>query len=116
MAWVIASQMIGFGLSGLFRDFLVHPPSMIWPHVLPEVALYNSFHHQHTQVGDDGASPITAPLIDRMSRMGWFWSVFGFIFIYQWVNLQSLLLVATIFCTRPTDSVHTLFDVIQSDD
>lgn len=33
MLFTISSQMIGFGLAGIFRRFLVYPAAMIWPMV-----------------------------------------------------------------------------------
>ncbi|KAK4705116.1 hypothetical protein P7C70_g1089, partial [Phenoliferia sp. Uapishka_3] len=40
----LATQMLGFGVAGLARRFLVYPPSMIWPSNLATIALNKSFH------------------------------------------------------------------------
>ncbi|KAI8914276.1 OPT oligopeptide transporter protein-domain-containing protein [Gorgonomyces haynaldii] len=48
LAWIFCSQFIGYGLSGLCRRFLVKPKSMLWPGVLPNIALFNSFHNVNT--------------------------------------------------------------------
>lgn len=47
MLFTITTQMIGLGLAGMFRRFLVYPASMIWPTVLPNCALFYSL-HDHT--------------------------------------------------------------------
>lgn len=42
--FLITSQMIGYGFAGIYRDILVRPPSMYYPGVLPNVALFNAMH------------------------------------------------------------------------
>ncbi|KAH6561861.1 hypothetical protein BASA62_009563 [Batrachochytrium salamandrivorans] len=44
--FVITTQMIGYGLSGMTRRFLVRPAAMYWPTVLSTVALFVSFHEK----------------------------------------------------------------------
>ncbi|KLO07527.1 OPT oligopeptide transporter [Schizopora paradoxa] len=48
-AWLIvmSTQLIGFSLGGICRRFLVQPPSMIWPSILVNCALFNTLHSQH---------------------------------------------------------------------
>lgn len=41
---VLATQLIGFGLAGLARPFLVWPASMIWPSNLVVCTLLNTLH------------------------------------------------------------------------
>ncbi|MBW0473692.1 hypothetical protein O181_013407 [Austropuccinia psidii MF-1] len=40
----ISTQMLGLGLAGLTRRFLVYPPIMLWPTSLASLALNNIFH------------------------------------------------------------------------
>ncbi|ORZ36546.1 OPT oligopeptide transporter protein-domain-containing protein [Catenaria anguillulae PL171] len=55
LAFLFASSALGFGISGMCRKFLIRPAHMIWPTVLPSVALYTAFHHVDTAaVKDDG--------------------------------------------------------------
>ncbi|ORZ29832.1 OPT oligopeptide transporter protein-domain-containing protein [Catenaria anguillulae PL171] len=55
LAFLFASSALGFGISGMCRKFLIRPAHMIWPTVLPQVALYTAFHHVDTAaVKDDG--------------------------------------------------------------
>ncbi|ORZ36656.1 OPT oligopeptide transporter protein-domain-containing protein [Catenaria anguillulae PL171] len=53
--FLLTSSTLGFGISGICRRFLVRPKHMIWPTVLPSVALYTTLHHVDTAaVKDDG--------------------------------------------------------------
>lgn len=40
-------KIIGFGLAGTFRRFLIWPAAMIWPGILPNAALFYAL-HDHT--------------------------------------------------------------------
>jgi hypothetical protein len=42
LAWVAVSQLVGFGVAGICRRFLVKPSAMLWPTVLPNVALFTA--------------------------------------------------------------------------
>ncbi|ORZ29837.1 OPT oligopeptide transporter protein-domain-containing protein [Catenaria anguillulae PL171] len=48
LAFLFASSALGFGISGMCRKFLIRPAHMIWPTVLPTVALFTAFHHVDT--------------------------------------------------------------------
>ncbi|KAJ3368645.1 hypothetical protein GGF31_006207 [Allomyces arbusculus] len=66
IVFLLASSTLGFGISGVSRRFLIRPAHMIWPSVLPSVALYGAFHSGKDQdVDSDG--------VVHMSRM----KVFG---------------------------------------
>ncbi|KAK6937737.1 Oligopeptide transporter, OPT superfamily [Dillenia turbinata] len=41
---VFTSQMMGFGLAGLFKKFLVDSPEMWWPAVLDDFSMYRALH------------------------------------------------------------------------
>ena len=47
LPWVMATQFIGYGIAGISRRYLVKPSAMMWPGVLPQVALLNSFHEKN---------------------------------------------------------------------
>lgn len=51
LAFVLATQLTGFGLAGLCRRFLVWPASMVWPQNLVACALLNTLHAEEV---DDG--------------------------------------------------------------
>lgn len=39
--WVASLQFVGYGVAGICRRFLVSPSAMLWPTVLPNVALFS---------------------------------------------------------------------------
>lgn len=41
---VMSSQIIGYGLAGIARRFIVYPATAVWPGILPVLALNRSFH------------------------------------------------------------------------
>ena len=43
---VLSTQFLGFGLAGLAREYLVYPPSMMWPLNLAKVSLFNALHRR----------------------------------------------------------------------
>ncbi|ORZ32406.1 OPT oligopeptide transporter protein-domain-containing protein [Catenaria anguillulae PL171] len=45
LLFIFASATMGFGLAGICRRFLIRPSHMIWPTVLPTVALFTAFHN-----------------------------------------------------------------------
>ena len=42
--FLATTQMIGYGLAGLYRDILVRPPGIYYPGTLPSVSLFNAMH------------------------------------------------------------------------
>ncbi|KAJ3310399.1 hypothetical protein HDV04_005057 [Boothiomyces sp. JEL0838] len=86
--WVLSTQFIGYGVAGLTRRFLIKPAAMLWPGVLPTVALLNSFHEKKEQ--ENTQSRYT------MSRFNFFWIVLSFIFMYEWFPLYFAPFLATI--------------------
>lgn len=44
---VLSSQLIGYSLAGLLRQFVVWPSSMIWPGALVNSALFNTLHKNY---------------------------------------------------------------------
>ncbi|ORZ30144.1 OPT oligopeptide transporter protein-domain-containing protein [Catenaria anguillulae PL171] len=49
LMFIFASATMGFGLAGICRRFLIRPSHMIWPTVLPSVALFTAFHGVETE-------------------------------------------------------------------
>ena len=45
---VMSTQLIGFSIGGIYKRFLVAPPSMIWPQNLVMAVLFNTLHGQET--------------------------------------------------------------------
>ncbi|KAF9993079.1 hypothetical protein BGZ79_002319, partial [Entomortierella chlamydospora] len=49
---IITTQLVGYGMAGILRRYLVYPASMIWPSNLVTVALFNTLHtHEELQQG-----------------------------------------------------------------
>ena len=44
----MSTQLIGFSIGGVFKRFVVTPPSMIWPENLLTAVLFNTLHGQET--------------------------------------------------------------------
>lgn len=44
IVFLVTTQLMGYGLVGLYRHILVRPPSMYYPGVLPTVSLFNAMH------------------------------------------------------------------------
>lgn len=52
MLTILCTQLIGFGMAGVCRRFLVWPASMIWPQNLVFCTLLNTFHAEEDQAQD----------------------------------------------------------------
>lgn len=75
----------------------MRPPSMVWPQILPSVAMFTSFHKQNSD--EDDFNVTTGRPTYKLSRMSWFWIVFGGIFVYQWIPqyfMMSIQLVSVL--------------------
>jgi hypothetical protein len=74
---VMSAQLIGFSIGGIFKRFVVAPPSMIWPHTLLTAVLFNTLHDQETS---------GARTRGGISRKRFFYYVFiGYIFYSQFI-------------------------------
>lgn len=69
----LGSQVVGFALGGLMRQFVVWPPSMIWPGALVNAALFNALHKTH-----DNTSR-------HISRQRFFFIALACSFVWYWV-------------------------------
>jgi hypothetical protein len=82
----MSTQLIGFSIGGIFKRFVIAPPSMIWPENLVMAALFNALHGQETW-GTQARGGI--------SRKRFFFYVFiGYIFYSQFFlpSVGNLLL------------------------
>ncbi|KAF8706824.1 OPT oligopeptide transporter protein, partial [Rhizoctonia solani] len=70
----LSFQLMGYGLAGLSRRFLVYPAAAIWPRNLASIALNNSFHANEN------------PIVNgwKISQMRFFLYAFGGMFVYFW--------------------------------
>ncbi|CAF3601271.1 unnamed protein product [Rotaria sordida] len=76
--FVITSQIIGYGMAGIMRKFLVWPASMIWPANLVYCALFQTLHNDKDTEDDNERSRWT------MSRLKFFCLGFLFQFLWYW--------------------------------
>ncbi|KAF8952031.1 hypothetical protein BGZ52_008335, partial [Haplosporangium bisporale] len=94
---VLTTQLLGYGMAGVLRRFLVRPPQMLWPAVLVNVALYRSLHARRIRE-DKG----------RMPMMRYFGLLSFAMFIYHWLPgfVFPTLGVLSVFCwIKPTNTV-----------
>ncbi|KAI8803759.1 OPT oligopeptide transporter protein-domain-containing protein [Cladochytrium replicatum] len=70
--WVITTQLVGFGMAGLARRFIVKPAAMLWPGILSQTALFVSLHKPDLKLNTW-----------KMSRFSFFWIALGGIFVYE---------------------------------
>ncbi|KAJ7194594.1 OPT oligopeptide transporter [Mycena pura] len=99
---ILSTQMFGFSLGGMLRQFVVWPSSMIWPITLVNSALFNTLHKNYGK-RDRG----------HMPRERFFLIVFACSFIWYWIPgfLFTGLSVFTWICwIAPTNTtVNALF-------
>ncbi|KAJ3912570.1 OPT oligopeptide transporter [Lentinula edodes] len=84
---LISSQLVGYGLAGIMRDFLVYPTFAIYPQIIPQVQLYDTLHRSQEA-------------IMQKKRMKFFWFIFIGIFIWEWFPeyIAPTLTGISIFC------------------
>ncbi|KAF8632564.1 hypothetical protein AX15_001774 [Amanita polypyramis BW_CC] len=71
---VLSTQVIGFSLGGMLRQFVVWPANMVWPGALVNSALFNTLHKNYGK-RDRG----------HMTRERFFFIAFVCSFIWYWV-------------------------------
>ncbi|KAJ7212374.1 peptide transporter MTD1 [Mycena rebaudengoi] len=69
---LIGSQLMGYGLGGVMRSFLVYPTYMVFPHLLPTVQLFDALHRGKK-------------IFLQKKRVKFFWSCFIAIFVWEWI-------------------------------
>ncbi|PHH85773.1 hypothetical protein CDD83_11188 [Cordyceps sp. RAO-2017] len=98
----LTTQLMGIGLTGLFRRVLVWPAAMTWPRQFASTALFYALH--------DGGGPARLPLRPgwSISRYRWFAAVAGAMFCYHWlpaVLFRGLSVFAFVTWVRPASPV-----------
>jgi hypothetical protein len=84
---LIASQLIGYGMAGILRPFLVYPTWAVYPQIIPTVQLFDALHRGHSAVM-------------QRKRLKFFWIIFIGIFIWEWFPeyIAPTLTGISIFC------------------
>ncbi|KAF9929717.1 hypothetical protein BGZ67_006168 [Mortierella alpina] len=70
---ILTTQMLGYGMAGVLRRYLVYPAAMIWPANLVQVALFNTLHKEEE----------LAP--GQWTRFRFFLVATLAMFLYQWI-------------------------------
>ncbi|KAG0008489.1 hypothetical protein BGZ80_003385 [Entomortierella chlamydospora] len=70
---ILTTQLLGFGLAGVLRRYLVYPAAMVWPANLVQVALFSTLHKD-----EDLAR-------GQWSRYKFFMIAFATVFLYEWI-------------------------------
>ncbi|KZP29075.1 OPT oligopeptide transporter [Athelia psychrophila] len=84
---LIGSQLIGYGLAGMARQFLVYPTWAIYPMLVPTVQLFDAMHRGQG-------------VFLQKKRVRFFWGVFVGIFVWEWFPeyIAPTLTGISIFC------------------
>ncbi|KAF8824629.1 hypothetical protein HHX47_DHR8000349 [Lentinula edodes] len=69
---LLGSQLLGYGLGGMMRGFLVYPTSMVFPNLIPTIQMFDVLHRGH----DNQL---------QKKRVKFFWTLFIIIFFWQWI-------------------------------
>ncbi|KAJ7760820.1 peptide transporter MTD1 [Mycena maculata] len=90
---LIGSQLMGYGLGGIMRAFLVYPTYMVYPSLLPTVQLFDALHRGKK-------------IFLQKKRVKFFWSCFIAIFVWEWFPefIAPTLTGISIFCLAKRDS------------
>ncbi|ESK86285.1 oligopeptide transporter [Moniliophthora roreri MCA 2997] len=90
---LIGSQLLGYGLGGLMRSFLVYPTYIVFPNLLPTVQLFDALHRGKK-------------FFLQKKRVKFFWGTFITIFIWEWFPeyIAPTLTGISVFCLANQDS------------
>ncbi|CAK7274008.1 hypothetical protein SEPCBS119000_005949 [Sporothrix epigloea] len=86
----LSTNLIGYGLAGLARRFLVYPSYCVWPTSLVTIAFNDAFHSNDT-------GPVTTPWrsVWHASRMKLFLISFSIMFVYFWFPNNIFTVLST---------------------
>ncbi|KAG6917369.1 hypothetical protein DXG01_002834 [Tephrocybe rancida] len=90
---LIGSQLMGYGLGGIMRSFLVYPTYIVFPNLLPTVQLFDALHRGKK-------------IMLQKKRVKFFWLVFIGIFVWEWFPeyIAPTLTGISIFCLANRNS------------
>jgi hypothetical protein len=98
--FVVTSQILGYGIAGIMRKFLVWPSAMIWPANLVNCALFRTLHNRHEK---DKSTDSNSDTYWTMSRLRffflaslcqflWFWLpgyIFPVLSLFSWICMMK---------------------------
>ncbi|KAF7351814.1 OPT oligopeptide transporter [Mycena venus] len=84
---ILSSQLIGYGMAGIMRIFLVYPTFAVYPQTMPTVQLFETLHR------GEG-------MMSQSKRKKFFWYIFIGIFVWEWFPeyIAPTLTGISIFC------------------
>ncbi|KAJ2918838.1 hypothetical protein MD484_g1624, partial [Candolleomyces efflorescens] len=90
---LIGSQLMGYGIGGLMRSFLVYPTYIVFPNLLPTVQLFDALHRGKK-------------IFLQKKRVRFFWIIFVAIFVWEWFPeyIAPTLTGISIFCLANRNS------------
>ncbi|KAF9037805.1 OPT oligopeptide transporter [Hymenopellis radicata] len=90
---LLGSQLLGYGLAGMMRSFLVYPTYIVFPNVMPTVQMFDVLHRS------------TDNFLQK-KRIKFFWVLFVGIFFWEWIPeyIAPLMTGFSIFCLARRDS------------
>ncbi|TVY43677.1 Glutathione transporter [Lachnellula subtilissima] len=103
--YLLTTQMLGFGLAGLARRWLVYPAALIWPSSLSSTVLFRALHE--AKQDDSSANGWT------ITRYRFFAYITAFAFVlfwfpdYLWTSLGTFAFITWIF--PHNQKVNTIF-------
>ncbi|KAH8664211.1 small oligopeptide transporter-like protein [Xylariales sp. PMI_506] len=102
--FLLTTQMLGFGLAGLSRRWLVYPAALIWPTSLSSTVLFRALHEPEQMTSANGWT------ISRY-RFFLYFSLFAFVIFwfpdYIWTSLSTFAFITWI--VPHNQVVNTLF-------
>ncbi|KAI8611760.1 OPT oligopeptide transporter protein-domain-containing protein [Chytriomyces sp. MP71] len=119
--FAIVTQVIGFGVAGLFRRFLVRPAGMLWPSTLTTIATLRSMHESTALNASGSAGGIFTDAGNPddvrpngklwMSKKRFFWLCCIGMFVYQWFPsfVAPVLSAVSLLCYAPFDQKLRMF-------
>lgn len=94
---LFSSQLLGYGIGGLFRSVLLYPSKMLYPGVLPLVSMFDMLFQERATAQ---AQPQHSGKLTYQKKFRLFWIAFAGIFIWElfpeWIF--PLLTGFSIFC------------------
>ena len=107
LAFVLSAQLIGYGLAGFLRRFLVIPKVMIWPANLSQIALFRVFHETPSEVKQSDEQEQKS---HGMSRSTFFWFVFVCIFFYELIPtyFATIIQSVSVLCLFSSSNLATM--------
>jgi hypothetical protein len=88
---LFATQLVGYGIAGQLRPYLVYPSNMIWPTSLPTVSLLKTFNTERDEA---------------KWRTRFFFIIFASIFVYEFIPQYMFPMIGgiSIICLAKNDS------------